>query len=136
TVTITAIQPRLRLSGTNRLGFQPSMAISECSHFFSQAGIAFFFSRIHDLVIHVFDLMRINSSFILNDAISILGCLWSFSYTGGSEAQFSIHGSRHCCWLMSLGFRCVPLGERGVAGSVLLPVCFSIGGGLLIDQAV
>ncbi|MCU7916615.1 MAG: hypothetical protein KZQ65_12200, partial [Candidatus Thiodiazotropha sp. (ex Gloverina cf. vestifex)] len=28
TVTITAIQPRLRLSGTNRLGFQPSMAIS------------------------------------------------------------------------------------------------------------
>ncbi|MCU7916502.1 MAG: hypothetical protein KZQ65_11590, partial [Candidatus Thiodiazotropha sp. (ex Gloverina cf. vestifex)] len=28
-VTITAIQPRLRLSGTNRLGFQPSMAISE-----------------------------------------------------------------------------------------------------------
>ncbi|MCU7916033.1 MAG: TonB family protein, partial [Candidatus Thiodiazotropha sp. (ex Gloverina cf. vestifex)] len=29
TVTITAIQPRLRLSGTNRLGFQPSMAISE-----------------------------------------------------------------------------------------------------------
>ncbi|MCU7916721.1 MAG: hypothetical protein KZQ65_12780, partial [Candidatus Thiodiazotropha sp. (ex Gloverina cf. vestifex)] len=31
TVTITAIQPRLRLSGTNRLGFQPSMAISACS---------------------------------------------------------------------------------------------------------
>ncbi|MCU7916486.1 MAG: hypothetical protein KZQ65_11500, partial [Candidatus Thiodiazotropha sp. (ex Gloverina cf. vestifex)] len=31
TVTITAIQPRLRLSGTNRLGFQPSMAISDCS---------------------------------------------------------------------------------------------------------
>ncbi|MCU7915464.1 MAG: hypothetical protein KZQ65_06060, partial [Candidatus Thiodiazotropha sp. (ex Gloverina cf. vestifex)] len=30
TVTITAIQPRLRLSGTNRLGFQPSMAISVC----------------------------------------------------------------------------------------------------------
>ncbi|MCU7915384.1 MAG: hypothetical protein KZQ65_05630, partial [Candidatus Thiodiazotropha sp. (ex Gloverina cf. vestifex)] len=29
TVTITAIQPRLRLSETNRLGFQPSMAISE-----------------------------------------------------------------------------------------------------------
>ncbi|MCU7916715.1 MAG: hypothetical protein KZQ65_12750, partial [Candidatus Thiodiazotropha sp. (ex Gloverina cf. vestifex)] len=29
TVTITAIQPRLRLSGTNRLGFQPSMAISD-----------------------------------------------------------------------------------------------------------
>ncbi|MCU7916464.1 MAG: hypothetical protein KZQ65_11375 [Candidatus Thiodiazotropha sp. (ex Gloverina cf. vestifex)] len=28
TVAITAIQPRLRLSGTNRLGFQPSMAIS------------------------------------------------------------------------------------------------------------
>ncbi|MCU7916685.1 MAG: hypothetical protein KZQ65_12585, partial [Candidatus Thiodiazotropha sp. (ex Gloverina cf. vestifex)] len=31
-VTITAIQPRLRLSGTNRLGFQPSMAISESSY--------------------------------------------------------------------------------------------------------
>ncbi|MCU7916702.1 MAG: hypothetical protein KZQ65_12680, partial [Candidatus Thiodiazotropha sp. (ex Gloverina cf. vestifex)] len=31
TVTITAIQPRLRLSGTNRLGFQPSMAISVCN---------------------------------------------------------------------------------------------------------
>ncbi|MEJ1296834.1 MAG: hypothetical protein RPU63_05025, partial [Candidatus Sedimenticola sp. (ex Thyasira tokunagai)] len=30
-VAIPAIQPRLRLSGTNRLGFQPSMAISECS---------------------------------------------------------------------------------------------------------
>ncbi|MCU7916452.1 MAG: hypothetical protein KZQ65_11315, partial [Candidatus Thiodiazotropha sp. (ex Gloverina cf. vestifex)] len=30
TVTITAIQPHLRLSGTNRLGFQPSMAISDC----------------------------------------------------------------------------------------------------------
>ncbi|MCU7916562.1 MAG: hypothetical protein KZQ65_11905, partial [Candidatus Thiodiazotropha sp. (ex Gloverina cf. vestifex)] len=29
TVTITAIQPRLRLLGTNRLGFHPSMAISE-----------------------------------------------------------------------------------------------------------
>ncbi|MCU7916249.1 MAG: hypothetical protein KZQ65_10240, partial [Candidatus Thiodiazotropha sp. (ex Gloverina cf. vestifex)] len=29
TVTITAIQPRLRLSGINRLGFQPSMAISD-----------------------------------------------------------------------------------------------------------
>ncbi|WXG53381.1 MAG: hypothetical protein RNU03_01365 [Candidatus Sedimenticola sp. (ex Thyasira tokunagai)] len=28
-VAIPAIQPRLRLSGTNRLGFQPSMAISE-----------------------------------------------------------------------------------------------------------
>ncbi|MCU7916331.1 MAG: hypothetical protein KZQ65_10675, partial [Candidatus Thiodiazotropha sp. (ex Gloverina cf. vestifex)] len=28
TVAITAIQSRLRLSGTNRLGFQPSMAIS------------------------------------------------------------------------------------------------------------
>ncbi|WXG51804.1 MAG: hypothetical protein RNU03_13440 [Candidatus Sedimenticola sp. (ex Thyasira tokunagai)] len=27
-VAIPAIQPRLRLSGTNRLGFQPSMAIS------------------------------------------------------------------------------------------------------------
>ncbi|MCU7915389.1 MAG: hypothetical protein KZQ65_05655, partial [Candidatus Thiodiazotropha sp. (ex Gloverina cf. vestifex)] len=33
TVTITAIQPRLRLSGTNRLGFQPSMAISDRSRF-------------------------------------------------------------------------------------------------------
>ncbi|MCU7916226.1 MAG: hypothetical protein KZQ65_10120 [Candidatus Thiodiazotropha sp. (ex Gloverina cf. vestifex)] len=32
TVTITAIQPRLRLSGTNRLGFQPSMAISDGFH--------------------------------------------------------------------------------------------------------
>ncbi|MCU7916497.1 MAG: hypothetical protein KZQ65_11555 [Candidatus Thiodiazotropha sp. (ex Gloverina cf. vestifex)] len=31
TVAITAIQPRLRLSGTNRLGFQPSMAISDCN---------------------------------------------------------------------------------------------------------
>ncbi|MCU7916429.1 MAG: hypothetical protein KZQ65_11190, partial [Candidatus Thiodiazotropha sp. (ex Gloverina cf. vestifex)] len=29
TVAITAIQSRLRLSGTNRLGFQPSMAISD-----------------------------------------------------------------------------------------------------------
>ncbi|MEJ1497426.1 MAG: hypothetical protein RPU13_13245, partial [Candidatus Sedimenticola sp. (ex Thyasira tokunagai)] len=28
-VAIPAIQPRLRLSGTNRLGFQPSMAISD-----------------------------------------------------------------------------------------------------------
>ncbi|MCU7916517.1 MAG: hypothetical protein KZQ65_11670, partial [Candidatus Thiodiazotropha sp. (ex Gloverina cf. vestifex)] len=34
TVTITAIQPRLRLSGTNRLGFQPSMAISDRSRVF------------------------------------------------------------------------------------------------------
>ncbi|MCU7916610.1 MAG: hypothetical protein KZQ65_12175 [Candidatus Thiodiazotropha sp. (ex Gloverina cf. vestifex)] len=39
TVTITAIQPRLRLSGTNRLGFQPSMAIS----------VSLFFLRHHFL---------------------------------------------------------------------------------------
>ncbi|MCU7915252.1 MAG: hypothetical protein KZQ65_04905, partial [Candidatus Thiodiazotropha sp. (ex Gloverina cf. vestifex)] len=45
TVTITAIQPRLRLSGTNRLGFQPSMAISgrngieRCGFFLSRSPV-------------------------------------------------------------------------------------------------
>ncbi|MCU7850973.1 MAG: hypothetical protein KZQ80_02035, partial [Candidatus Thiodiazotropha sp. (ex Monitilora ramsayi)] len=37
---------------------------AKCSHFFSHASIALYLSRVHDLSIHAFDLIRINSPFV------------------------------------------------------------------------